>query len=258
MFTYCVRKATYVFCQSCILKQNTYFGVLACQRTTNQQAFHTSSLSHKLNEFFSGDIMDGAKVEAGRPWKTDELRLKSNEDLHKLWYVLLKERNMLLTLEEMYLKQKGAMASPERIEKVEESMENVMSVVRERDEAYKVLEHGESLAHPGRVVRNAVGLPYYKNPSQHYKPRESSTHYKRLHLNYNRWMDKHLVRYEEVLRRRHKQHVRLVEEEKQRLESLYGLEGEDLEAYVRDRMDQGGNKLQQYLNMTAELNDHAK
>lgn len=106
---------------------------------------------------------------------------------------------------------------------------------------------------------SAAGLPYYKNPSQHYKPRESNIHYKRLHLDYQRWMDKHLSRYEEVLRRRHKQHVRRVEEEKRRLESLYpGMEGEDLEAYVRDRMDQGGNKLQEYLNITAELNDHSK
>jgi len=26
----------------------------------------------------------------GRPWKLDELRLKSNTDLHKLWYVKVK------------------------------------------------------------------------------------------------------------------------------------------------------------------------
>ena len=48
----------------------------------------------------------------------DELRLKSNEDLHKLWYVLLKERNRLLTMEEEYRHQHELFPSPERIDKV--------------------------------------------------------------------------------------------------------------------------------------------
>jgi large subunit ribosomal protein L47 len=55
----------------------------------------------------------------------DELRLKSNEDLHKLWYVLLKERNMLLTMLEAYNDESEVMPNQERFDKVKFESMNV-------------------------------------------------------------------------------------------------------------------------------------
>jgi len=70
-------------------------------------------------EFFETETnVKEETIRHGRPWKLEELRIKSNTDLHKLWYVLHKERNMLLTMENMYKNQAQSFPSPERIAKV--------------------------------------------------------------------------------------------------------------------------------------------
>lgn len=47
--------------------------------------------------------------------------------------------------------------SPERIDKVEDSMENLEAVVRERNEAYFQLETGETGERPSVIVHNCLG-----------------------------------------------------------------------------------------------------
>lgn len=84
------------------------------------------------------------EVKTGRAWRIDELRIKSNEDLHRLWYVLVKERNMLMTMEEAAKEAIENMPSPERIDKVEESMKNIEEVILERNRAYWELEVGDA------------------------------------------------------------------------------------------------------------------
>ena len=54
----------------------------------------------------------------GRSWKASELRLKSWDDLQKLWYILLKEKNMLMTQRQMLQAKNLRFPNPERIPKV--------------------------------------------------------------------------------------------------------------------------------------------
>ncbi|KAJ4834548.1 hypothetical protein Tsubulata_023709 [Turnera subulata] len=94
----------------------------------------TRSGHNPLEEFFELDRSqdEDKPVAYGRSWKASELRLKSWEDLQKLWYVLLKEKNMLMTQRQMLHAQNLRFPNPERLPKVRKSMCRIKQVLTER------------------------------------------------------------------------------------------------------------------------------
>ncbi|ODV86581.1 hypothetical protein CANARDRAFT_195639 [[Candida] arabinofermentans NRRL YB-2248] len=93
---------------------------------------------HPLWEFFSNGkfVRTGQEIAyTGRPWSVQELRRKSFEDLHGLWYVCLKERNRLYREEHVY-EQVGSMRSNEfdgLSEQIRATMWRIKQVLTERD-----------------------------------------------------------------------------------------------------------------------------
>lgn len=77
------------------------------------------------------------QVIVGGDWKAWMLREKSTEDLHKLWFVLLKERNALLTELQQCRAKNLVMPNPTRRTKVKKSMARIKHVLHERSTIYK-------------------------------------------------------------------------------------------------------------------------
>lgn len=72
------------------------------------------------------------KAQVGRAWRAEELRLKSHSDLHKLWYVLLQEKNKLKS-DALFSVQMGQLyAGYDNLLKVRLSMSRLLTVVNER------------------------------------------------------------------------------------------------------------------------------
>ncbi|KAG8262175.1 39S ribosomal protein L47, mitochondrial [Homalodisca vitripennis] len=72
-------------------------------------------------------------------------------------YVLLKERNMLMSMEHECKEAFEVFPNPERLDKVKESMHNLEEVVIERNKAYHELETGETGIRPAKTVTNQIG-----------------------------------------------------------------------------------------------------
>ncbi|XP_043926315.1 39S ribosomal protein L47, mitochondrial [Protopterus annectens] len=124
--------------------------------------FHTGTSHNGLEEFFDDPKNWGeTTVKSGAPWTAKLLRTKSNEDLHKLWYVLLKEMNMLLTLQQEAKRQRLPMPSPERLRKVERSMTRLDTIIAERETALRLLQTGQERPRPGDWRKDIFGRTYW-------------------------------------------------------------------------------------------------
>lgn len=77
---------------------------------------------------------------------------------------MLKERNMLLTIEEWFKEQyeltllEKSMPNPDRLERVEESMANLETVVRERNQAALELEYGHTGERKSKDITTFLGF----------------------------------------------------------------------------------------------------
>lgn len=148
--------------------------------TPSTRSFSTTQPRADLMEFFDDPKNYGQReVKHGRAWTKDELRIKSSSDLHKLWYVLLKERNMLLTMEHELWNLYKSFPSPERIDKVKISMDNLEEVVKERNRAYYELELGESRVRDPETVQNELGLDTEYRPQEHLIPKDENEEWKK-------------------------------------------------------------------------------
>ncbi|XP_055013695.1 39S ribosomal protein L47, mitochondrial isoform X2 [Boleophthalmus pectinirostris] len=168
------------------------------------RALHTSISRRGLDEFFDFPENRGeTTVKSGAPWTAKQLRTKSNEDLHKLWYVLLKEKNMLLTLEQEAKRQRLQMPSPERIRKVERSMIRLETVVNERETALRLLQTGQEKGRPGDWRKNKFGYVYWYRFKEYAIPWYMNKRYKRKQFYTPNFVEPHIrLRIEKHMRER--------------------------------------------------------
>ncbi|KAF9607100.1 hypothetical protein IFM89_032216 [Coptis chinensis] len=117
-----------------VFRRTLFTAAARSAQASNANTAASSTMYNPLEAFFEADRSreEDKPVVYGRGWKASELRLKSWDDLHKLWYVLLKEKNMLITQRQMLHAQNLRFPNPERIPKVRKSMCRIKHVLTER------------------------------------------------------------------------------------------------------------------------------
>ncbi|KAF9267430.1 MRP-L47-domain-containing protein [Marasmius fiardii PR-910] len=107
-------------------------------------------------------------VQSGRSWKAAELRLKSFNDLHTLWYILLRERNLLATQKEEVRRMGVApvlQSFSYKVRQCRKSMARIKYVLNERRLAYDgavKLAEKEKQDHLDQVVLHHQLAEYHK------------------------------------------------------------------------------------------------
>lgn len=124
-----------------VLPSTTPAADVAPADSGRRRQYSSSPVSFSMEEFFPPKLKEGeAEYRSGRPWTAAELRLKSFEDLHRLWFVCLKEQNMLLS-DRLYYRQVGQ-AAPRGADlgKVKRTMARIKVVLWERARAEAAYE----------------------------------------------------------------------------------------------------------------------
>ena len=101
---------------------------------TRRSYSSSSSCFIGFDEFIETKAKPDETVVTGRGWTVPDLRRKSFDDLHKLWYVLYKERNLILSEKEKTRRSQRPILSPQenRYIKVKRSMAGIKVVLNER------------------------------------------------------------------------------------------------------------------------------
>ena len=107
--------------------------------TVATRGFRATAPARGLEEFYDSQHRSKYPEDAGggRAWEAAELRRKSFDDLHKLWFVLYKERNVLLTEKGRARRESLRLKHPERRTAVQKSMARIKQVLAERRVAYR-------------------------------------------------------------------------------------------------------------------------
>jgi large subunit ribosomal protein L47 len=118
----------------------------------------TKYTPHPFMEFFSNVRFP----RTGRAWSVQECRIKSQHDLEKLWFVLLKERNALSTYQHYCAQNKTKMKGGDRIAKCKASMKSILHVISERRHAYKEVTKDKRFLEDRKAKRKARALDSFE------------------------------------------------------------------------------------------------